>query len=104
MDNYPSLSDLARKAEKINDWKEAARLWRLANQHSDAEACELIVEATEKGDAFRDFVDSRAGKEPEVENKEDSIAWREWYKRFDAAAKEFNATTAPLSIFRKHNK
>lgn len=75
--NYTSLESQARKAEQQNNWREAARLWKLASRTDDYNACIRIAEANEKGDEYRDRVLREAGTEP---NKcENPRAWIKWY-------------------------
>lgn len=85
-----SLETLARRAENVNDWQEAARLWRLAGRYEDAECCQMIVDATALGDAYRTRLLKVAGPEPEVCGpKEDSIKWMTWFKVMSKIYKEY---------------
>lgn len=85
------ISEIAKKAEKISDWREAERLWLLAGCKLDAEACKTIYEATERGDYYRARVLDEAGLEP---NKCDNPrAWVKWFDHMRLIYKEIYVTS-----------
>ena len=45
--------NLAKQLEDQHKWHEAAEIWRQAGCIKYAEACELIQNSIDKGDAFR---------------------------------------------------
>ena len=45
--------DAVRQMEQLSEWKTASKYWRQLNRESDAIACEMIAEATEKGNSYR---------------------------------------------------
>lgn len=84
------ISNMARVAEKENNWREAERLWNICGHKSDADACKLIADSISKGDAFRDEVLQKIGEEP-VLHWNNSLAWNFWY-------------SVMSDIYRKHYK
>lgn len=42
-----------RRMENLSEWRTAAEYWRKLKMESDAQACDMIAEATERGDAYR---------------------------------------------------
>jgi len=83
MNDYTTL---ARKAEKLNNWREAERLWLLAGQKLDANACKIIYEAIERGDYYRKKVLDKAGPEPD--KCENPRAWVKWYDHMNKIYRE----------------
>lgn len=84
--------DLYKKAKRLeleSKWSQAAEVWKSIGRDEDANACQLIHEAISRGDAFRAEVDRVCGPEPQVENKEDSISWKNWYKKLEEVSKKF---------------
>lgn len=75
--NYDDLEYHARKAERQNNWREAARIWKLAGRAEDYNACMLIAESNEKGNEYRYKVLREAGPEPD--KCENPHAWVRWY-------------------------
>lgn len=75
--NYCDLEYHARKAEQKNDWREAARLWKLAGRIDDSNACTSIVKANEIGDNYRNMVLQEAGPEPSP--CDNPHKWVKWY-------------------------
>lgn len=75
--NYYDLQYHAKKQEQQNNWREAARLWKLAGCNQDYDACILIAESIEKGDQYRERVLYEAGPEPD--KCENPRAWVKWY-------------------------
>jgi len=49
--------DEARREQMALNWFKAAKLWRELGEHKNAEACETIRDACDKGDRFRARVD-----------------------------------------------
>lgn len=43
-----------RRMENLSEWRTASKYWRKLKMESDAQACDMIAEATERGDAYRD--------------------------------------------------
>ncbi len=74
-----TIARLARKAESESNWIEAVKYWKLAGNKVDAEACQLILDATISGNEYRQRVLNECGEEP---NKmEDAHAWVRWYDK-----------------------
>lgn len=71
------LQTQARKQGQQNNWREAARLWKLGGSIEDYNACILIAESNERGDEYRDRVLREAGPEPD--KSENAHAWVKWY-------------------------
>jgi TPR repeat protein len=70
---------LARQNESESDYKKAAYYWRMTNRLADAEACEMIAQAIDKGDAYRQEVDEKIGECPEL--TPDTIRqYQQWHK------------------------
>lgn len=42
-----------RRMEALSEWRVASEYWRKISRESDAKACEMIAEATERGNAYR---------------------------------------------------
>lgn len=42
-----------RRMENLSEWRTASEYWRKLKMESDANACDMIAEATERGDAYR---------------------------------------------------
>ena len=42
-----------RRMESLSEWRTAAEYWKKLSRTSDANACIMIAEATERGDAYR---------------------------------------------------
>ena len=53
MDYSHSKWQSARRAEHDSCWIEAAGIWREIGENSQADACESIASATDKGDRWR---------------------------------------------------
>ena len=68
-----------RKLEFESKWREAETAWRRLNRHSDANACKMIADAIEKGDAFRADVDEKIGEEPVLDSTNVRV-WTQWHK------------------------
>lgn len=84
-----TLADRAREYEKASMWRKAAETWALTGQKDNEQACYLLAESGEYGDAIRAHVLREAGEEPDVPNeyKQDSITWMTWFRKMDAASK-----------------
>jgi hypothetical protein len=80
------LINLARKAEKENNWEEAERLWLLVGSKSDADACKMIYESNERADHYRSRVLNEAGPEPD--KCENPRAWVKWYDHMNKIYRE----------------
>jgi hypothetical protein len=84
-----TLQERAREYEKASMWRKAAETWQLSGNKIDADACIMIAESNERGDAYRARVLAVAGPEPEVEgDKCDSIKWMKWYKDMEKVYRE----------------
>lgn len=44
--------------ENIREWRIASEHWRKLGRDSDADACEMIADAIDKGNAFRSNIES----------------------------------------------
>lgn len=47
-------SMFVRRMEVISEWRTASIYWRKLKMESDARACDMIADATERGDAYRE--------------------------------------------------
>jgi hypothetical protein len=43
-----------RMMENISEWRTASEYWRKLGRESDANACDMIADATERGNAYRE--------------------------------------------------
>jgi hypothetical protein len=84
------IQQMARNAEKSNDWREAERLWVLAGRKLDAEACKMIYEATDRGDHYRARVLNEAGPEPNKDENPEN--WSKWYEHMHKIYREVYVT------------
>jgi uncharacterized protein YajQ (UPF0234 family) len=51
--NIMMRPNAVRQMEQLSEWRAAAYHWRLLLREIDAQACEMIAESTERGDAYR---------------------------------------------------
>jgi hypothetical protein len=72
------LEKQARDLEKESRWEEAAKMWRLCRRYEDADACQMIADATEKGDDYRRDVTLTIGQEPELTSSTTHV-WQKWH-------------------------
>ena len=42
-----------RGMEQLGEWETASKFWRILGRESDANACDMIVEAVKQGDKLR---------------------------------------------------
>jgi hypothetical protein len=68
-----------RQLEQESKWREAGNMWLTISRKADANACFLIADSIEKGDAYREDVQQRIGKEPEFTST-NVRAWQQWHK------------------------
>lgn len=69
----------AKEAEQKSEWRKAAQLWQSINRISDAEACMLLAESIERGDAYREDVKNTIGEEPEL-TPTTIRQWKQWHE------------------------
>lgn len=51
---YLEQYQLAKRLENRSEWEEAAKVWRSIGKFGEAETCEFIQSAIDKGDRFRE--------------------------------------------------
>ncbi len=47
-------SMFVRRMENLSEWRTASEYWRKIGREDDARACEMIADASERGDAYRE--------------------------------------------------
>lgn len=82
-----------KELEDKSMWREAAQGWMKLGPYyyKDADACMVICDAVERGDALRAEILRVAGPEPDVQgDKKDSIKWMKWFKDMEEVSRNFN--------------
>jgi hypothetical protein len=75
-----------KKLEDNSEWWRAAREWLAIGRNEDADACKLIAESNDRGDAYRARVLHEAGPEPDKTGT--PHAWVKWYDKQHAIYNE----------------
>lgn len=79
IDSYLGRERLAKKAEDESRWREAAQHWLACGHKQDADACTLIADSVERGDAYREEVKRVLGPEP-ILDATNVRAWQKWHR------------------------
>lgn len=71
----------ARAAERAGNWQEAKDNWLIIGNKEEVAACDLIIRATEDGNAFRQRVKETIGDAPD--QSENPRAWLKWHEELN---------------------
>lgn len=75
MDKYKEAMSL----EHLGKWREAAQVWISMGRKKEADACMLLADSIEAGDAYREEVDKTIGEEPELTHLTIN-EWKKWHE------------------------